>query len=210
MAIELPDARVEALVAVVREFDEKTLAGYRARKRLKSVLKSRALYFVFRNIPAGANIGLRFPRGDELMEEVLAAKPLDPDKVEGLYDLDDVDVAEGLVSFWYGRRAWAVGEVAKLPVAERRTILLDRARNDPALEVCSTAIECLEGDTDEKVKALLRDALKAPSQMVRSSAVVTAISVLGEEGRKILKEMSATDRDVLIRMLAKQQLKKKK
>jgi len=207
LAVEVPSARVEALVGVVKAVPETALAGYRARKRLASLLESQALSLSLRNVP-DTEIGIAFPDGSALMKEVLAAEPLDPDGIAGFYGLDDVDIAEGLVSFYYGRRAWAVREVAKLPAAERRTLLLDRAVNDPSSEVSAMAVEGFRGDTDSSVKTLVRKALEAESQMVRRAACVVAISVLGEEGRKLLKKIADGDKDVLMRALAIEQLAK--
>ena len=207
LVIEERSAKAEALIEVVKAFPDTTLAGYRARKLLASLLATMKISLSFRNLP-DVPFGVRSPDGIAIMGEVLTAKPLDPDTVAGLYDLDDTDIAEGLISAYYGRRAWACRQVAKLPDGSGAQILIDRAMNDPSYLVRGVAVEGLRGNQSEASRALIRRVLSDESETVRRAACVVAISVLGEEGRKLLKKLALNDPEYFVRALAKEQAAK--
>lgn len=204
LAIEERTARAEAMIEVVKAFPDTTLAGYRARKLLASLLSSIVMSLSCRNLP-DVPFGLRSPDGMKILGEVLTAEPLDPDGVAGLYDLDDTDIAEGLISAYYGRRAWACRQVAKLPDGAGEVILIDRAANDPSSMVRGVAVESLKGRQTNAAKAAIQEALKSDSEIVRRAACAVAISVLGEEGRKLLRKLAKSDPEHFVRKLAEEQ-----
>jgi outer membrane protein assembly factor BamB len=200
-SVEREDARVEALVAVVKDCP-KTVAGYRARKHVAALVDQRYLKLSMRNLPKGP-LAWDGPSAEQLVKDLLAAEPIDPDAIDGLYDLDDVDVAEALMSAYFGQRAWACEQVGR----EKRTdtakrILVDRATKDPDARVRGIAVEGLGGQSGKTAVDAVRAALADKSALVRRAACSVARAVLGNDAKAALTKLAKSDPDLTVRRLA--------